>query len=425
MSQPAATNSKAPSLLPLILTVFLDLLGFAMFIPDLQLRGEGLATAFLGKPSTAVEVGLMVGFGQSVYSIAQLLTGTWLGRLSDIKGRRIVLLGSSALSVVAYFLYAHADTIWLLWLSRALSGIAAANLGVAFAYVADVTKPEERGPKLGLLGAAFGVGFIIGPALGAGLLALGKDSPLLLGYTAAILSAINFVLIYLLVRESNTSRQDAVKKSFVTLLREALNVPGLAILLGMFFMMNLAFTNLETTYFRLLADPNWIFKVAQEHVKTFGSVILLVVGITGAITQGGLSRIIIPKLGELKTVRVFYTAFIPVFASVPFIPQYFPGIFGTIALGFTNGLAMPSMNSLVSRRAPREMQGSIMGLTQSLGSLARIIGPLFANWLFQHNPSYPYLYGAALATIPAVLAWVVLKPSDPSTDNEPSAGMVH
>jgi MFS family permease len=177
MSQPAATNSKAPSLLPLILTVFLDLLGFAMFIPDLQLRGEGLATALLGKPSTAVEVGLMVGFGQSVYSIAQLLTGTWLGRLSDIKGRRIVLLGSSALSVVAYFLYAHADTIWLLWLSRALSGIAAANLGVAFAYVADVTKPEERGPKLGLLGAAFGVGFIIGPALGAGLRALHPVAP--------------------------------------------------------------------------------------------------------------------------------------------------------------------------------------------------------------------------------------------------------
>ena len=375
-----------------------------MFIPDLQLRGEGLATQFLGKPSTAGEVGLMVGFGQSVYSIAQLLTGTWLGRLSDIKGRRIILLGSSALSIFAYALYAHADTIWLLWLSRALSGIAAANLGVAFAYVADVTSPEERGPKLGLLGAAFGVGFIIGPALGAGLLVLGKDSPLLLGYTAAILSAINFVLIYILVKESNTPRQDAGKKSFL---------------------MNLSFTNLETTDFRLLADPNWIFKVAQETVKTFGSVILLVVGITGAITQGGLSRIIIPKLGELKTVRIFYTAFIPVFASVPYIPMYFPGIFGTIALGLTNGLAMPSMNSLVSRRAPREMQGSIMGLTQSLGSLARIIGPLFANWLFQMKPSYPYLYGAALALIPAVLAWFVLKPSNPATDNEPTVGMAH
>ena len=396
-----------------------------MFIPDLQLRGEGLAMTFLGKPSTAVEVGIMVGFGQSVYSIAQLLTGTWLGRLSDVKGRRIVLLGSSALSVVAYALYAHADTIWLLWLSRALSGIAAANLGVAFAYVADVTTPEERGPKLGLLGAAFGVGFIIGPALGAKLLGIGHDSPMILGYTAAILSAVNFVLVYALVKESNTTRQDSGKKSFVATLKEALSVPGLAILLGMFFMMNLTFVNLETTYFRLLADPSWIFKVKAENVKNFGAIILLVVGVTGAITQGGLSRVIIPKLGELKTVRIFYSAFIPIFASVPYIPMYFPGIFGTVALGLTNGLAMPSMNSLVSRRAPREMQGSIMGLTQSLGSLARVIGPLFANWLFQHTPSYPYLYGAALALIPAVLAWTVLKPSDPATDSEPTASMAH
>ncbi len=425
MPDTATAKKTAPSLLPLIFTVFLDLLGFAMFIPDLQLRGEGLATQFLGKPSTAVEVGIMVGFGQSVYSIAQLLTGTWLGRLSDVRGRRIVLLGSSALSVLAYVLYAHADTIWLLWLSRALSGIAAANLGVAFAYVADVTTPEERGPKLGLLGAAFGVGFIIGPALGAKLLGIGNDSPMILGYTAAILSAINFVLVYALVKESNTARQDSGKKSFVATLKEALSVPGLAILLGMFFMMNLTFVNLETTYFRLLADPNWIFKVKAEDVKDFGAIILLVVGLTGAITQGGLSRVIIPKLGELKTVRLFYSAFIPVFASVPYIPMYFPGIFGTIALGLTNGLAMPSMNSLVSRRAPREMQGSIMGLTQSLGSLARVVGPLFANWLFQHKPSYPYLYGAALALIPAVLAWTVLKPSDPATDNEPTAGMAH
>ena len=425
MSAKATTESNTPSLLPLIFTVFLDLLGFAMFIPDLQLRGEGLATSFLGLPKTAIEVGIMVGFGQSVYSIAQLLTGTWLGRLSDVKGRRIVLLGSSALSVVAYALYAHADTIWLLWLSRALSGVAAANLGVAFAYVADVTSPEERGPKLGLLGAAFGVGFIIGPALGAVLLKLGHDSPLPLGYTAAVLSAINLVLVYFLVRESNTTMQDSGKKSFATMLRQALQVPGLSILLAMFFMMNLAFTNLETTFFRLLAEPTWIFKIKGEDVKTFGSVILLVVGVTGAITQGGLVRVIIPKLGELKTVRVFYSLFVPIFASVPFFPFYFPGLIGTVALGFTNGLAMPSMNSLVSRRAPREMQGSIMGLTQSLGSLARIIGPLFANWLFQHNPSYPYLYGAALATIPAILAWTVLKPSDPATDNEPIAGMSH
>ena len=195
---PTADNKK-PNLFPLVFTVFLDLLGFAMFIPDLQLRGEHLATGFLNLPKEAWQVGLMVGLGQSVYSIAQLLTGTWLGKLSDTNGRRIVLLISSARSVFAYILYAHAGNVFLLYLSRALSGVAAANLGVAFAYVADISEPKDRSSKLGLLGAAFGVGFIIGPALGAGLLIVGHDNPSLLGYFAAGLSFVNFILIYLFV----------------------------------------------------------------------------------------------------------------------------------------------------------------------------------------------------------------------------------
>lgn len=414
---------KNPNLFPLVFTVFLDLLGFAMFIPDLQLRGEQLATGFLGLPKEAWQVGLMVGLGQSVYSIAQLLTGTWLGRLSDTNGRRIVLLISSALSVLAYILYAHAHNVFLLYLSRALSGVAAANLGVAFAYVADVTKPEERSSKLGLLGAAFGVGFVIGPALGAGLLSVGKDNPALLGYFAAGLSFVNLILIYLYVQESNVERLDSKKGTLVSNITSALAVKGLGILLLMFFMMNLAFTNLETTFFRLLAAKNWIFQIPEDRVKLTGAIILTVVGITGAITQGGLVRLIVPKLGELTTVRFFYCMFIPVFVAVPYFHFYWPGLVGTVLLGVTNGLAGPSMNALVSQRAPRDMQGSIMGLTQSLGSLARVIGPLFANFLFQIRPSFPYLYGAALACIPAVLSWVILKPMPKEQDAEGFAGV--
>ena len=387
-----------------------------MFIPDLQLRGEHLATGFLGLPKDAMQVGLMVGFGQSIYSIAQLLTGTWLGRLSDTNGRRIVLLISSALSVVAYLLYSQAHNVFFLYLSRALSGIAAANLGVAFAYVADVTEPEERSSKLGLLGAAFGFGFVIGPALGAGLLSLGHDSPALLGYFAAALSLLNFFLIYRFVPESNFNRLAPEKGSLVQNISKAIAVKGLGILLLMFFMMNLAFTNLETTFFRLLAAKNWIFHIPEDRVKLTGAIILTVVGITGAITQGGLVRIIVPKLGELKTVRFFYCMFIPVFVAVPYFHFYWPGLVGTVLLGMTNGLAGPSMNALVSHRAPRDMQGSIMGLTQSLGSLARVIGPLFANFLFQIRPSFPYLYGAGLACIPAVLSWVILKPVQSEND---------
>ena len=415
---------KNPNLFPLVFTVFLDLLGFAMFIPDLQLRGEQLAVGFLGLPKGAIEIGLMVGLGQSVYSIAQLLTGTWLGRLSDTNGRRIVLLISSALSVVAYLLYAHAHNVFLLYLSRALSGVAAANLGVAFAYVADVTKPEDRSSKLGLLGAAFGLGFVIGPALGAGLLVLGKDSPALLGYFAAGLSLVNLLLIYKFVPESNFDRLASNNGSLVSNIRGAIAVKGLGVLLLMFFMMNLAFANLETTFFRLLAAKDWIFQVPEDKVKWTGAIILTVVGITGAITQGGLVRMIVPKLGELTTVRYFYCMFIPVFVSIPYFQFYWPGMLGVILLGITNGLAGPSMNGLVSQRAPSNMQGSIMGLTQSLGSLARVIGPLFANYLFQMRPSFPYLYGGALACIPAVLAWVILRPV-PKGHDEPSTVGVH
>ena len=419
------TEQRAtPNLFPLVFTVFLDLLGFAMFIPDLQLRGESLAVGFLHLPKTAWQVGLMVGLGQSVYSISQLLTGTWLGKLSDTNGRRIVLLISSGLSVVAYLIYAQAHEVYLLYLSRALSGVAAANLGVAFAYVADVSKPEERSSKLGLLGAAFGLGFVIGPALGAGLLSVGKDNPAYLGYFAAGLSFINFILIYLFVKESNFNRLAKEKGSLVQNISNAVAVKGLGILLLMFFMMNLAFTNLETTFFRLLAAKNWIFHIPEDRVKLTGAVILTVVGITGAITQGGLVRLIVPKLGELKTVRFFYCMFIPVFIAVPYFHFFWPGLVGTILLGLTNGLSGPSMNALVSQRAPRDMQGSIMGLTQSLGSLARVIGPVFANFLFQMRPSFPYLYGAGLACIPAVLSWAILKPMPPNHD-QPTVTGVH
>lgn len=401
---------RKPNLTPLVFTVFLDLLGFAMFIPDLQLRGEQLVIGTLHLDKSSVMVGLLVGVGQSVYSIAQLATGTYLGRMSDIKGRRIVLLMSALLSVFAYMLYAHAGTLWLLWLSRALSGVAAANLGVAYAYVADVTTPQERGPKMGLLGAAFGVGFIVGPPLGAQLLKIGHDSPMLLGYFAAGLSLLNLLAIYKWVPESNVNPQPRDKASLVAQIRQAFGVRELAVVLGMFFMMNLAFTNLEATYFRLLGDPNWIFQIPQDKVKSVGSIVLLVVGVAGAITQALIAGKVIPKLGELNTVRIFYTLFIPVFISVPYFQQYWPGLIGTVLLAVTNGLSGPSMSSLVSKNAPSEMQGTIMGLNQSLGSLARVIGPIWANYLFQLKPSYPYLYGGALACIPAVIAWVILKP---------------
>jgi MFS family permease len=351
-------------------------------------------------------VGLLVGFGQSVFSIAQLLTGVWIGKLSDEKGRKVVLLGSVALSTAAYILYANTNHLLLLFLSRALSGVAASNLGVAFAYVADVSKPEERSAKLGLLGAAFGIGFIFGPVLGAQLLSWSNDSPNLLGYFAAVLCAINFFLILAFVQESKPETGSEQSLGLFKSVKRAFSLPGLATLLLAFFMMNLAFANLETTYFRLLAAKNWHFNFSEDRVKTTGALILSVVGIASTITQGALIGPVTKRLGELRTLQVFYSVLVPVLASIPFSIFPVPHLPGAAALGICNGMAMPNVNALISKAAPEYMRGSVMGLAQSLGSLARVIGPLISNLLFQWSPAHPYIFGALLGLVPVYLLWM-------------------
>ena len=151
----------------IFITVLIDLLSFGLVIPDIQIRGDSLGAS-----------GWVRGLLLATFSIAQLLTAPYLGRLSDSIGRRLILLLTTVLSVICFVFYAHADTLVYLFISRVISGIAGANLPVAYAYVADVTKPEERAKGMGLIGAAFGVGFIFGPVLGGVLLQAGGGKPL-------------------------------------------------------------------------------------------------------------------------------------------------------------------------------------------------------------------------------------------------------
>lgn len=435
MSQEVATESNLsdgapstspkkrgiPPLVAIFITVLIDLLGFAMFIPDLQLRGQQISRAALGASASAQSVEALVGITIAIFSIAQLITSPWMGRLSDQKGRRVVLLLSSALSICSYLLYSHATTVPLLLLSRALSGIAAANLGVAFAYVADTSEPKDRAKSLGMLGAAFGLGFILGPALGAWLLKAGHDSPLLLGYVSTALVSINFLFIYFFVPESLKPENRSSDTSFFKNLKTAFATPGLGLMLMMFFAINLGFTNLETTYFRLLAAPNWIFHFSDP--KTDGAYVLVCVGIVGAIMQGGVVRKVIPAFGELNTMKYSYLLFAPVLALIPFAPLWFPGIIVIILLGVSNGLAGPSLNALISKASPRQMQGSIFGILQALGALARATSPLISSPLFAWRPYAPYLLGGAIALVPTICAWVLLKPIPDTdvldTDSEP------
>lgn len=394
-------------MLALFLTVLLDLLGFAMFIPDIQLRGEQVARTMYGANATNAEIGWFVGIMLAAYSVAQLLTSPQLGRLSDIKGRRPVLLLSSGLAVVGYLVYGHWVTPEGMILSRILTGIAAANLGVAFAYVADTTTPEDRAKSLGMLGAAFGIGFIFGPVLGSQLLKASNDSPALLSNVSAGLALLNIVFIYFWLPESIKPGTQATKVRPIQDLITALKTPGLGILIVMFFMVNLCFTNLETTYFRLLAEPSWIFKFKDP--KDSGAIVLAMVGVVGVIVQGFLVRLAVKKYGELTTLRYAYLIFLPSFVLIPFTPLWFPGVLVIIGLGLGNGLANPSLNALISQRSPASMQGGIFGITQSLGALARAVGPLMSNPLFSYKPYAPYIVGGILALFPLIAAWTKVK----------------
>lgn len=389
----------------IFLTVLVDMLGFAMFIPDLQLRGEAFVRALLGVGTKSGDprIGLLIGVQIAAFSIAQLLTAPILGRLSDRNGRRSVLLVSSALSVAAYATYAFAPSYGFLVLSRALSGVAAGNLGVAFAYVSDVTKPEERAKTMGLLGAAFGIGFIIGPGLGVGLLALDRDRPVFLGLVAAGLALINFLFILYLVPESRPARAGE-RQGLLADLKAAFATRTLALLLVIFFLVQLGFTGLETTFFRLLETPRWIFAYGAD-AKRVGAFVLTGVGITAAFVQGFLIRKVPAGTDERWVLRWAYALFIPSLGLVPFLLLPFPGVLSIVGLGLANGFAQPTLSSLISRNAPLAIVGGIFGVTQALGALARILGPLIGNPLFEWRPWAPYVFGAALAVVPALLVW--------------------
>lgn len=393
-----------PPIIGIFLTVFLDLLGFGLFIPDLQLRGASLT-----------ESGLVLGFALGCFSLAQLLTAPLLGRISDQKGRRVVLLITTVLSCVAYVLYAHATSIGWMIASRVVSGIAAANLGVAFAYIADVTTPENRAKGMGVVGAAFGLGFIFGPGIGAFLLAIGNNSPVVLGYTGAALSAVNFLYVLFLLPDSTQHKAEA-GGHFLENFGRAFRAPDLAFLLVMFFAVQFGFTNLESTFFQLLAAPDWIFHLGSgtahwsENARDVGALILIAVGLVSVVMQGFLVRILTPRYGEVKLVRYAYVGLVPSLAAVPFLPLWIPILIGIVVMGTCTGLAQPSISALVSRAAPKDMQGGVFGVTQSLGALARFLGPLVSIPLLHWKPFAPYILGALIIVGPAFMAWRLRQP---------------
>ena len=417
---------KPSPILAIFLTVLLDLLAFGLVIPDIQLRGDALGAH-----------GAVRGLLIATFSIAQLLTAPFLGRLSDRIGRRSILLFTTLLATASMIAYAHATELWIMFVARALSGVAGANIGVAYAYIADVTPREERAKGFGIIGIAFGLGFILGPPVGAFLLSRGysaaqlfardaidgaanlipglgvsaghvmhayqSPSPAVLGYVAAGLAFVNFLYVYRFLPEPERHEAQPAR-GLLPSLRIAFSTPSLGLLMLLFFAANFAFSNLESTYFMLSVHH---FGLTQVQ----GALILTFVGVVSAVMQGYVIRIVAPRYGEVKLIRLAYLCQVPALLLIPFAPPWLPQLAVVLLLGVGAGLAQPSLGSLISQAAPPWMQGGTFGLTQALGALARILGPLAGNAFFDVRPWLPYALASLVMLIPLLGAWRVRDPA--------------
>lgn len=394
-------SAKWP-LLAIFLTVFIDMLSFGMAIPDLQVRAEKLGAH-----------GIVIGLLLASYSIAQLFTAPLLGRWSDVVGRRKVLLITCSMTFICFVIYSQAQSLPVMFASRILAGISAANIGVAFAYIADITKPEERASGMGMIGAAFGLGFIFGPVFGAQLVDWGGGGPQLLGFVSAGLALINVAFVWRYLPEPDALRAKAsasLKENFSQLVR-ALRTPGLGLLVMLFFVANFAFSNLESTFFRLL---EWRFQMGQKE----GALVLFVVGVVAAFMQGYAIGKLTKRFGEVALMRVGYALMTPCLALVPFSPPWVSMLIVAALIGVASGLYGPSVQSLISRSAPIDMQGGVSGIIQSAGALARIFGPLCGSVLFDINTAMPYFAAAGLMLIPTMLSFFYKRPADGGQESE-------
>jgi MFS family permease len=391
----ASSTTKTPGLGPIFLILFLDILGFSLVLPFLA---EEARSTF----GTSELVGTLLA---SIYSLMQFLFVPVWGRVSDRVGRRPVLLWSVAATCVGMVSLGlgllHANHVAWLFAARAWSGIATANLGSASAYIADVTKPEERSRGMGLIGMAFGFGFILGPAIGGALsgVRIGGRTGAVPCFVAASLSIVNLAWTYVALKESlprerratGTARWQSFLPLNVAAARSAFARPGVANAILVNFAVTLSFTVLDQTFRFFTTDSFGMTALDTGLVLTF-------IGVVAAFVQGGLIRPLSKRYEEIPLLRVGTAlqslAFLGIAASASAGRSALYGACALLALG--NGMTQPSVGAFVSKRADPRAQGATLGTNQSAAALARMFGPAAGGWLYGLlGPRSPFLAGAA------------------------------
>lgn len=402
---------KKYALATVYLTVFLDILSFGIIIPLLPFYAQKFG-------ANATTIGLLM----SCNAVAQFLFNPIWGRFSDKYGRRPVMLLTVLGSAIAYGMFGFANSIFMLFVSRTLAGIAGATIGVAQSYISDLTTKENRSKVLGQLGAAFALGFVFGPAL-SGFLAnekfylstvkYGIDlsffapySYSIPGYLSGSLSLINFVMVYFFLQESNKTVKEA-KENNKPVQRKTFDWQGftqvmkdndMLMLISIQFISMVSLSNLFST-FALFLQKRFDFGIGES------SLMFAYFGLCSALIQGALVGKLVKRFSEVKLL-VFSTLFLTVGM---FIISYMPNIYlilvASTLIFFGNGIINPCLTSLISQKAKEEQTGVTLGVSQSIGSLARIFGPLWGGFIFQFaGYHYPYLTGGIFALVSFIMS---------------------
>ena len=381
------------SLFIIFTTVFLDLIGFGIVIPLVAIYGKHFG-------ASSLQLALL----GAVYSFMQFFFAPVWGNLSDRWGRRPILLISLAGSTTSYFLFGLAPSFYWLFASRAFAGIFAANISAAQAYIADITTPADRARGMGLIGAAFGIGFTLGPPLGG--IASAKIALWAPGVIAGTICGLNLLLAFLRLPESLSPelRQVAKKRAYSPLnldaLSHAFKHPLLWVMLLTFFLATFAFSNVEQTISLLFQSK---FHLTTEFAGLKTGLVLMWAGFLGAAIQGGMIRKLAAKYGERKLLIAGLLFNVIGFGIFPFAPTY--GLYYLFVIPMTVGSALlnPSLSSLISKSAPASEQGATMGLSQGLASLARAGGPFLGLLTFGIHAFYPF----AIACVVSLALFII------------------
>jgi multidrug resistance protein len=405
MSRPSSAPAPARSPIGLIfLTLFIDMIGFGIVIPVLPLYAEGSRFN-----ATATQLAWIVG----IYSLLQVACAPILGRLSDRVGRKPVLVVSIIGTAIGFLVLGSATTVWMLMLGRIIDGISGGNISTAMACIADSTTPENRSKNMGLVGAAFGLGFIIGPALGGLLSQYGVGVPF---YFAAVLALVNAALVALRLPETLTPEARAHARERASVAEVFSN--GRAGLVSVILVSQLAGVtgfSVMTALFALFCHHRLTDSAGQPFDAQHVGYIFAYVGLLGAVMQGGVLRRLLQRPIE-KPLAIIGTVVLA--ASMAWLAlSYSLGavLLACAGISIGNSLSTPTLNGLASRLTDPHCQGRLMGLMQSAGGLGRFLGPMLGFGLVAWDPDAHYartafLVAAGLLALDALLLTVLRVP---------------